>query len=511
MPRPPPLPPPPPRRPLAVVLLLLALSSPLARPARAQSAAPPTPGVPTPTPTASAGSNAVTFADTWPLVNISSGTGRVFNLGYYNVSAAASRCARLNLVSFNASAAGLAQTLSLVVVPSFPSQVFGCTILVSLYNLATGAQLGTTWMGAFSEAASASPAEWATVDVSAQAWALQRYTRYYFVISTFTWASTPVAGVTPHCLLEVPFGPTNVGGGRPNLNYAVVGAYGPPDTPCNPTAAYTTDPNALFDGGSILFSLEGVAVPPSPSPSPSLGASATPSPSPSPTVSPSPTPSATPGATPTGSPTNSPSGSPSAAAGALPSAWASASPSPSPSGAAGGGGGGAAASAGGAAAAPAVTPALIALAVVAGAGAVAAVIYVRRSTASLKRLIRGPGGGAGGKGGKGGKGAAAADAAAAATGFGGGYGGDGGGGGAAGVHPAQLLAIIAQQQALLQAALQPPRPPPSAQPQPLFSVDGDAAALDAPHPPRAADAPSRAPVAFQPLLAAGAGGGGTGM
>ena len=442
--------------PLALLLALL-VAAPAPRGARGQLPSP-SPGSltdPTPTPTATPGGNAVTFVDSWSFVNISTGSGRIFNLGYYNVTSNYSRCERLQFLSFNSSASGLATVLSLVVIPTYPAQAFGCTLSIQLFPFtAPSTQLGSTWVGAFTEAASASAEEWASIDVSAMGWNLQKNARYDFRITTSTWSSTPVGGVATRCLLELPFGTAST-------RYALVGSYGKPDTPCNPTdTTYTTDPAAVFDGGSILFALEGVSTLPSATSSPSAGASASPSATLSPTASTSAPPSASPtaslstGASPSTSPSPSPTLLPAASGLAPASSWPSASPSPSSAAGSGGANSNVANGGGGSSLGSASAPALVAVAVVACLVAVAALVYVRRSNARVKKLMRQPGGkdkigevvvsgeGGGGGGGGGGRGG----------------GGVGGGGGAAlamrqapgaGDQQAQLMALIQQQQAML--------------------------------------------------------------
>ena len=396
--------------------------------ARAQSASPsplPSGAFPTTTPSASPGSNAVTFVDSWPDVNLT--LGKSFAIGYYNVSSTQSRCERVQFLSFNSSATGTAKTLSFVVIPTNPGMQESCTLTISLATLA-GVAVGQPFTASFTEAASTSPEEWATVDVSGAAWSLTRFARYRFQITTSTWATAVAGQPAQYCQIKAPFGTAN-------RQYALLGSYGPPDTPCNPLATtYTNDPAVLYDGGSMLFSLEGIgALPapsasasptPTPSQSQSIGASSVPALSATPTSSPPSSPSQSVGASsiPAASPTPTQSGVPAASTSTAPSASASPSPTASPTssqtpsttlsptaslslgaspsqtasssasasiGAAGNlGGTSTSGGGGGASAANGSSAALTAVAVVASLAAVAAFVYVRRVNSRMSKMAK---------------------------------------------------------------------------------------------------------------------------
>ena len=167
-------------------------------------------------------------------------------LGLTNSSA----CRRISMFKFPALGSGSIQTMSLNVIPETVRET--CDIGVTLFNFPAQVQIGTQYIGAFTNTLASTPEESITVDVSSSRWNIVNGSQYYLTIQTFTWNS---AG--GRCNMRIPWGLTSTGSVAGTIispKYAVVVQQGPPDLPCGTTPWATS---AALDGGYIHMRMTG--------------------------------------------------------------------------------------------------------------------------------------------------------------------------------------------------------------------------------------------------------------
>ena len=198
-----------------------------------------------------------------------------------------SACRRISMFKFPALGSGSVMAMTLNALPETIPET--CDISISLFTFPGQLQVGTQYIGTFTNNVAYTSEESMTVDVSSSRWILVNSSEYYFTIQTFTWNT---AGT--RCNMRIPWGlvpSTGAGGtvGSVSPKYALVIQQGPPDLACGATP--WTTPIAL-DGGYVHMRMTGFL---------NASPTATATPTTSPTATATPTATASPTATATAS------------------------------------------------------------------------------------------------------------------------------------------------------------------------------------------------------------------
>lgn len=179
-----------------------------------------------------------------------------FTIGYLppeilQVGTNTSACHRISMFKFPCLNSGIAANMTIALLPPVEGQsIERCKIGFTLYSSPSPAgagagarQIGTPYLGAFTDIQIPLSQESITVNVSANTWALVAGQDYYFVIQTYTWNMSGT-----HCLLQLPYGMDTA---QPP-KYALVLQQGPTDKPCGTTP--WTSIKAL-DGGFVSMAI----------------------------------------------------------------------------------------------------------------------------------------------------------------------------------------------------------------------------------------------------------------
>ena len=178
-----------------------------------------------------------------------------------------SACRIVSMFKFPALMTGTAQTMTLNALPESIAET--CDIGFTLFDFSTAKQVGTEFLGSFTNQPIMALEEPITLDVSSAGWSMLNNSIYYLRIQTFTWNT---AGT--RCLMRLPWGlqttsaapPAGGSAGGAAPKFAVVVQQGPANLPCGATPFTTV---AALDGGYIHMRMTAMTIISLPSPSPS--------------------------------------------------------------------------------------------------------------------------------------------------------------------------------------------------------------------------------------------------